>query len=191
MGRKSEFSDDQVFSWLAQHLVNSPTATVQQVSDGTGVSVGSLYHRYGSLDALFARAWLWAAQLYHERTLWLLSREGSRPALRIAQQILGLASDEPAKAMILFCVPKRVLVRDGVAEDLRAEISTLEATWDEALIGFAERSGFDVERLRLAVRDVPQTIAQRYFPHSEIPQTATDVIRDSCLALLGPVPIDA
>ena len=185
MGRKPEFSDEQVFGWLARHLASEPSATVHQVSKGTGVSVGSLYHRYGSLETLFARAWLWAAQGYHERTVWILGRKGPRPALRIARQVLAMARDDRDRSLILFCIPKRMLVRNGADEAVRAEISKLEADWDSALAGFAERSGLDPDRLRLVLRDLPQTVVARYFPDEEIPQTANSLIEETWAELIG------
>lgn len=188
MGRKSEFTDAQVFTWLAHHLTKEASATVQQVSQGTGVSVGSIYHRYGSLDNLFAESWLWALRTYHERTHWLFNRIGQRPALRIAQQVMGLAQDDPAKAMILFCIPRRALVRAGASEAIISEIETFETAWEGALCGFAERSSFSQDRLRLAVRDVPQAVVCRHFPQEAIPAETEALLRESCLALLGAVP---
>ncbi len=185
MGRKSEFTDEQVFGWLAEHLAKEATATVQQVSLGTGVSVGSIYHRYGSLENLFAEAWLWALRAYHERTVWMFNRAGQRPAVRVALQIAGLATDEPHKAMILFCIPRRALVRSGASQTLRDEISALETEWEEGLLDFATRSSFSPERLRLAVRDVPQAVICRHFPHTAIPDETGALVRESCLALLG------
>lgn len=187
MGRKPEFTDEQVFGWLAHHLTKEPSATVQQVSQGTGVSVGSIYHRYGSMDNLLAEAWLWAVKAYHERSLWIFKRAGQRPAVRAALQVVGMATDEPDKAMILFCIPKRVMVRAGVSDALLGQIETLETEWETAVAEFAERSGFQKDRLRLAVRDVPQAMVCRHFPHEAIPEETGPLVRECAVALLGAV----
>lgn len=191
MGRKSEFTDAQVFGWLARHLVHFPEATVHQVSKGTGVSVGSLYHRYGSLDNLFAMSWLWALTDYHERTCWLFERKGIRPSVRAARQVLAMAEAEPDKAMILFCIPRRVLVRVGASEAVLSNIATLESEWETGVSAFAQRSGFEPERLWLALRDVPCAILCRSFPHDPIPLTAATLLEECCRALLEAVPSEA
>jgi AcrR family transcriptional regulator len=84
MGRKAQFTDIEVFDWLGRHLAAAPSVTVQQVSKGTGVSVGSIYHRYGSMDGLLATAWLTAARSCRTGMGRPLGRLGEGPMRRIA-----------------------------------------------------------------------------------------------------------
>ncbi len=184
MGRKAGFTDDQVFEWLAGHMAHAPGVTVQQVSKGTGVSVGSLYHRYGSMEGLLAEAWLWAHSLYLSELKETLVFDGVRGAVRSALQALHLAAANRAAANLLFIVPERFLVRDGISAELRTRVAKEKEALAAALQDYADRTDCDVETVELAVLQVPRAILQKYLPDEEVPQQADFYIRKSCRMII-------
>lgn len=162
MGRKAQFTDIEVFDWLGRHLAEAPSVTVQQVSKGTGVSVGSIYHRYGSMDGVLATAWLAAARSYRAGLGRPLGRMGEGPMRRIALHAGRWAEARPALARLLFCVPERVLVRGAAGESLEAAIAGENADFTERVAGFADRNGLDPIRAELELFVLPHRIVAGY-----------------------------
>ena len=54
MGRRSSFADGDVYDAVAREMAPGGMFAIKAVSDRCGVSVGSLYHRYGSREGLLA-----------------------------------------------------------------------------------------------------------------------------------------
>ena len=180
MGRKAGFTDDQVFVWLADHLAQAPGVTVQQVSKGTGVSVGSLYHRYGSMEGLLAESWLWAHGKYRELIEGALEHTGVRGAVRASLRGLVLTSECRSAANLLFAVPERYLVRGGIEQATATRIQKEKAAFNDALVTFAEREDFDIETIELAVIQMPKAILQKYLPFDDIPEAVSFYIKKTC-----------
>jgi AcrR family transcriptional regulator len=168
MGRKAQFTDLEVFDWLGRHLAEAHTVTDQQVSKGTGVSVGSIYHRYGSMDGLLASAWLAAARSYRGGLGRPLGRLGEGPMRRIALHAGRWAVARPAQARLLFCVPERVLVRGAASESLEATIAQENAEFAARIDDFYARNSLDPIRAELGLFILPQRIVAGYVgdPHS-------------------------
>ena len=108
MGRRSTFSDDDVFAAVGRMLVRDGEVRMQSVVAETGVSVGSLYHRFGSREGLLARAWLDTLAAFHDRFLAALDQPGDVPItyadVTRAEQALGYRPETPlAEGVKKFC----------------------------------------------------------------------------------------
>jgi AcrR family transcriptional regulator len=184
MGRRAQFTDTEVFDWLGRHLAEAPSVTVQQVSKGTGVSVGSIYHRYGSMDGLLATAWLAAARSYRGGLGRPLSRGGEGPMRRIALHAGRWAEARPALARLLFCVPERVLVRGDAGESLEAMIAQENAEFAGRVAGFVERNGLNPVRAELGLFVLPQRIVAGYVGEPQIFRQVKPLILNTLFAML-------
>jgi len=184
MGRKAQFTDIEVFDWLGRHLAEAPSVTVQQVSKGTGVSVGSIYHRYGSMDGLLATAWLAAARSYRGGLWRPLSRGGEGPMRRIGLHAGRWAEARPALARLLFCVPERVLVRGAAGESLEAMIAKENAEFAGRVAGFVERNGLNPVRAELGLFVLPQRIVAGYVGEPQIFRQVKPLILNTLFAML-------
>ena len=185
MGRKAQFTDIEVFDWLGRHLAAAPSVTVQQVSKGTGVSVGSIYHRYGSMDGLLATAWLTAARSYRGGMGRPLSRVGEGPMRRIALHAGRWAEARPALARLLFCVPERVLVRGAAGESLEAEIARENAEYAARVDGFIERNGLDPIRAQLGLFELPQRNVAGYVGEPQSFHKVKPLILNTLFAMVS------
>jgi AcrR family transcriptional regulator len=58
MGRKSRFTDGDVHESVAELLRGEAVVSIQGISRAAGISVGSLYHRFGSRDGVLTACWL-------------------------------------------------------------------------------------------------------------------------------------
>jgi|GEM_PF-872148 AcrR family transcriptional regulator len=184
MGRKAQFTDIEVFDWLGRHLAAAPSVTVQQVSKGTGVSVGSIYHRYGSMDGLLAKAWFTAAQSYRGGLGRPLGRIGDGPVRRIALHSARWAEARPQLARLLFCVPERVLVRGAIGARLEAQIAQANEEFGLRVSEFVERNSLDPVRANLGLFALPQMIVAGYVDHGLFFQTVKPMILNTLYALV-------
>lgn len=185
MGRKAGFTDEQVFVWLSEHLAQAPGVTVQQVSKGTGVSVGSLYHRYGSMEGLLVESWLWAHGRYRAMVETALALEGPRGAVRASLQGIDLVKDCRAAANLMFSVPERYLVRSGIEQSQLVRVKQEKKSMDAAIQAFAEREGIDFETVELAAIQMPRSIVQKYLPFDDIPDAVSFYIKKTCRMMVA------
>ena len=185
MGRKSGFTDEDVFVWLADHLATAPGVTVQQASKGTKVSVGSIYHRFGSMEDLLAEAWVWAHRKYRETVQVTLELDGLAGGLRSAVRALRFAHTDSRAAVLMYSVSKRFLVRSGISARVQDMVVTEEAAMDAAINDYAQRFGVDAMSVELGIFQIPKAIAQKYLPGGDIPAAAEGYARKSCRAILN------
>ena len=185
MGRKPGFTDEQVFVWLSEHLAQAPGVTVQQVSKGTGVSVGSLYHRYGSMEGLLAEAWIWAQEHFSRLIVPLLKADGERAATRAALEVLNFVNANKAAATLLFLVPERYLVRPGLDLSIMDRVAEARDLLTSAISDFAKRINHIAETVELAVLQLPASLAEKYLPHGTIPPQAELYVRKTCRMILS------
>ncbi len=185
MGRTAQFKDHDVFAWIGRSLAAAPSVTVQEISRGTGVSVGSLYHRFGSLEALLAETWLWARELAQPGLVEPLNGMRVAHALRCAVGQIRFAREYPDAAVILNCLPRTSLVRPGMPEALANRVADLDAAFETALRAFTERSEFTPEAVRLSVLAVPQGIIRLYLPDRAVPPEAEQMLRAAFRPLMA------
>ncbi len=192
MGRKAQFTDEAVFGWLARRLMEVPAVTVQEVSKGTGVSVGSLYHRYGSLDGVLIEARIWALGRYHLRLIPILEATGFRRGIRAALQVLACAVETPDVALLVFVVPRQSLVPQNAPPALLTRLETIEATEATLLAAYFAEFAIDPTVGMLALRDIPCAVISRALPGPVDAEASDAAIRKAFRALLGlGVPADA
>ena len=141
MGRRSTFSDDDVFAAVGRMLVRDGEVRMQSVVEQTGVSVGSLYHRFGSREGLLARAWLDTLAAFHARFLAALDQPGEVPGLAAALETPRFCRDEPDKALILVCCRRSELMSDDTPEALQAELAAVNDGVMAAIEAFCRRTG--------------------------------------------------
>lgn len=185
MGRKSQFTDEQVFTWLASRLVASPHVSIQELSEGTGVSVGSIYHRYGSLDGLLGSAFISAGEAFYPTATQELQGTGRPILLNVAMQAYRLATINPVAATLLFAVPRGALVGPGLPAELRAHISARDSAFVQTCQKFWQRSDISFSAGEQAMLTVPQAIVARYLPGGPIPDTARQFILRCANGILG------
>lgn len=185
MGRTAQYRESDVFAWIGRALVNEPSVTVQEISRGTGVSVGSLYHRFGSLENLLAETWLWAREQAQPGLVEPLDGGRQAHAMRSALNQVRLAIESPDAAVILHCVARPSLVRPGMKAELLARVAAFDRALDAALEGFVARSGFGAEAVQLALLDLPGNIVRLYLPRESVPADAVPFAKRAFRAVMA------
>jgi AcrR family transcriptional regulator len=142
-------------------------ATVEAISRAAGVPVGSIYHRFTSIDELLARVWLRAVRRSQERALAVPAAPG-RPlesAVAVAVAMYDHCLTEPEDTLLLD-VLRRADVLELELGPLAAELETandevvrLMGTLARALYGRADARARDL--VLLALVDLPHGFAHR------------------------------
>ena len=186
MGRRSTFSDDDVFAAVGRMLVRDGEVRMQSVVEETGVSVGSLYHRFGSREGLLARAWLDTLAAFHARFLAALDHPGDVPGLAAALETPRFCRDEPDKALILVCCRRSELMSDNTPEALQAELATANDRVMAAIDAFCRRTGLPLEIARLGLIGFPLGAAKLYMPAEPVPEALDEEIERAYRAVVLP-----
>ncbi|GAB3624060.1 TetR/AcrR family transcriptional regulator [Mariniluteicoccus endophyticus] len=103
MARPPKFSVETILDGAgAAVLEHWREATIAHVSEFTGAPVGSIYHRFGSRDELFAALWVRAINRFHEALLAACDHPDPQVALeRAAVCIPRFCRDHPADAKVM------------------------------------------------------------------------------------------
>ncbi len=144
--------------------------TVDAVAQASAAPVGSIYHRFSSVDALIARLWLRAARESQEAALRAAREAGGAPrdvCLAVALALYDHCLREPADAALLGSFRVADLLRlqldPGLADELRRvndPIDRLMGRLSRAVFGRADRDARDL--LLLACVDLPFGAATRH-----------------------------
>jgi AcrR family transcriptional regulator len=115
---------------LVEH--GRPGLTVRALSERAGVSNGSIYHAFGTLETVIAGAWLRRADefLTLQRSAVdeeLARRDGRRAVQAAADAPARLADQDLRAARLLVALNRDDLLTDAVAEPVAARLRALDA----------------------------------------------------------------
>src|SRR5581483_2694996 len=134
--------------------------TVDAVARAAPAPVGSIYHRFGSVGELLARAWLRAVHRSQEPALALDLPAGIDAAVAVAREMYDFSVDHPEDAILLGSVRHADLMRLGLPPDVATdvvhandEIRPLIVALARACFGRADARAIDL--VVAAVVDLP------------------------------------
>jgi AcrR family transcriptional regulator len=135
--------------------------TVDAIADASGAPVGSLYHRFGSLEGLLAEMWITSVQRFQAAFLAAADRnvEPLEAAVGAALAVHDFARDEPVDARLLAALRREDLVAAAPPE-LLARLEALNEPAERALAALSRRlygnaGPTALARTRFAVADLP------------------------------------
>lgn len=110
--------------------------TVRALTRETGASNGAIYHEFGSVEAVVARAWLRRARQFLTvqrqcvQDAWSTTPSGRRPVAAVvaaadAVAVCGIA--EPVAAQLLTRIDRDAVLVDGLPDDLATELRALDS----------------------------------------------------------------
>jgi AcrR family transcriptional regulator len=172
MARPARYEADDILDAVQRLVLENGVGglTVSAIARASGAPVGSLYHRFGSLDELLAELWVRAAQRSQVSFLAAVDAAASplAAALAGAQSILDFAEHEPADARLLLSFRREDLIDAArrppltrSLRDLNRPIDVAVTTLAQGLFGAADRPA--VERTLLAVFDIPHGAIRRHL----------------------------
>lgn len=165
-------------------------ATAEAIAQRSGASIGALYNRFGSRDAILAATWERALARFQGPFIEALQGQDARSAaLEAAAWIVRFARTEPEDARLLAAFRPEDVLKDP-ASPAAARLGDGNAAILGALRDLADRAGGEprrrrLELLTLAVIDLPGgAIRRRLLAGERIPASLETDVRVAAGALL-------
>jgi AcrR family transcriptional regulator len=167
-------------------------ASVAAITKASGAPVGSLYHRFGSRDALLGEVWLRALERFQSSFLTAaLQTDPTLAATAMAASVIGFAREHPSDSRLLMTLRTRDLLDGEPARELRARREAMNEQLDAAIerlararYGRADRR--TIERVRFAVIDLPAAALRRHADSSmKLPSWLESEVASAAGAILA------
>tara|TARA_R110002096_G_scaffold155130_24_gene319476 strand:- start:6812 stop:7393 length:582 start_codon:yes stop_codon:yes gene_type:complete len=184
MGRKAGFRDEDVFASVATLMAHGNGVALRDLSKDTGVSIGSLYHRFDGMDAILAETWLWAAESFQSGFVDWLTVGTHRGGLRAAVQLPLFCQTEPKRALALVGAPTTDYLKPGMPAALAARVAALQERETRGFEQFTTSAQLDRDAAALAVFGYPKAVVQCYLPQRPVPDIAQMHVRNAYWAAL-------
>lgn len=192
MGRPAKFSEGQILDATMRVIATDGTraATMAQIAAAAGAPVGSLYHRFRSRELLLARLWVRTVAHFQEGFVAALD-DDDLDAAATGAALYGVrwARENLDEARVLLLHRRRDLAADW-PDELGAELAALSRQLDTALgdhvrrrYGTHDEQG--LQRVRLALVDLPYAAIRRYIGTGEPPpESLDDLVLTACRTIL-------
>jgi AcrR family transcriptional regulator len=169
MGRKSSYDEQDVFRCVAQELATHGRLTVDALASATGLSMGSIYHRFGSREGLMAEAWLNAVERFQTVFLAALARGTLDAGLDAALATPRFCRSNRDEAMLLTCCRRSEFLLPATPAPLRLRIERANDGVARAMRRFAAAVDRPLVACRLAVIGYPLGAVRLYLPSRAVP----------------------
>jgi AcrR family transcriptional regulator len=144
-------------------------ATVEAIAEVSGAPIGSIYHRFGSREALITRLWIRA--VHRSQASFVAAMEhpdAEEAAVAAALSIFDFCREHPADARLLASFGREELIGITPAGPLADELDEINRPVKRAVIVLAKRlygkrSRAALDRTLLAVFDLPYGATRRHL----------------------------
>lgn len=184
MGRMSRVDDAQVYAAVARRLTTSGGLRLQDIVADTGVSVGSLYHRYGSREGLLARTWLDALLAFQAGFRDEISRGDDDAGERAALSTPRFCRTDRARAVVLACCRKSEFLTPDTPVALQQQIDEANEQAADTVGRFARERGHALEACRIALVAIPLGAVRLYLPDHAVPASVDRYVREAYRAVM-------
>ena len=144
--------------------------TVDAISSASGAPVGSIYHRFGSLEGLLAEMWIAAVRRFQSAFLAAMDDRDSpkNAAVAAAVSMFDFARDAPADARLLAALRREDLFAATESATLRGELEELNKPVEDQLAALSRRlfgnaGPTALQRTTFAVVDIPHGAVRRHL----------------------------
>ena len=144
-------------------------ATVEAIAEASGAPIGSIYHRFGSRQALITRLWIRA--VYRSQASFIAAMEdpdAEEAAVAAALSIFDFCQEHPSDAQLLASFGRKELLEVTPAGPLADELAELNRPVKQAALTMAnrlygKRTRRALDRTLLAVFDLPYGATKRHL----------------------------
>jgi AcrR family transcriptional regulator len=154
---------------LLRHGTRAVTGAA--IAEASGAPVGSIYHRFGSLEALIARLWMRAVSRSQAAFLAAVDHPDAREAaVAAALSVFDFCQDHPADAQLLAAFGREDLIGADPTGPLADEFAQVNKPVERAVATLADRlygkrTRRALDRTMLAVFDLPYGAVKRHVVH--------------------------
>lgn len=146
------------------------------IAEASGAPVGSIYHRFGSLELLIARLWMRAVSRSQASFVAAIDHPDAREAaVAAALSVFDFCRQHPADAQLLASFGREDLIGATPTGPLADELAQLNRPVERAVVVMAERlygkhTRRALQRTMLAVFDLPYGAVNRHLVrHHKLP----------------------
>ena len=169
MGRKSILDVDRLLAEVGAEVVETGSFTIQKLTTATGVSTGSIYHRFSSREGLLAEVWIDALRSFQTHFQTALGGEGLQAIEDAALVTPRFCRSHPYSARVLACCRSTEFIGAGSPKTALAEIQKLNDAGEVALRRFARKIERPLLACRLALVAYPLAAVRLYLPKTPVP----------------------
>lgn len=184
MGRKSMFEATELYDAVGEQLVATGRFTIQEFSEKTGISTGSIYHRFSSREALLAESWLHALRAFQPDFLKQLRGASLQAGELAALAIPRFCREHPRPAAVLACCRQTEFTSPETPSELVEQISKANLEVAEEVRKFAKRVNRSLLSCRLALAAYPLAAVRMYLPDQPVPPAVDDELSKAYRAAL-------
>jgi AcrR family transcriptional regulator len=169
------------------------SATITQIAATSGAPAGSIYHRFGSRDALLAKMWISAVGRSQDRFSAAVDAtdEPVNAAVAAGLSIFDFANNEYEDARLLVSLRREQLIRSPLPPELASRLQDLNQPVEAAvtrlarsLYGTASRG--HRQQVALAVIDIPYGAIRRFLiAGTPPPESLRPLVQRAMCAALG------
>lgn len=185
MGRVTTFDDVTVYRAVGRDLALNGRTTIASLQALTGLSSGSLYHRFGSREQLMAEAWLHTIGLFQELAAKGMAKGGLGGAVEVALATPQFCRSERDLGMLLVCGRPAEFLTDALTPDQKAALDALNRQAAKRISSLALELDRPVMECRLALVAFPLGAVRTFMPGADVPRSVDATIRKAVLAILG------
>jgi AcrR family transcriptional regulator len=184
MGRKSTFEDDRVFAAVGAEMAATGRFTLEGLNRATGLSTGSVYHRFASREALLAETWLHAVRAFQTGFLKALRLETADAADEAALATPRFCRANRDAAVVLACCRRAQFLGAETPDALRRAVAGLNDEAAAELQRFSRRIDRPLLACRLALVAYPLAAVRLFLPERPVPKSIdAEILKASRAAL--------
>ena len=148
-------------------------ATIAAIAESSGAPVGSIYHRFGSVDDLLAQMWIRAVRRSQVRFAAAAEElDPTEAAVGAALSVYDFCVEHPADGRLLLSYRPEDLAGGRIDPKQRAELARLNEPVEAVVKDLARRiygrvSRQSLDRVLMAVFDVPHGAVRRPLTNGE------------------------
>ncbi len=185
MGRMSTVNEAEIFAAVGRRLSKDGNVTLQNVVADTGVSIGSLYHKYGSREVLLARTWIDAVKASQAEFLKALGSEHESAGELAALATPKFCRKDRGRAIILACCRKSEFITDALPDEIRQEIDSINDKMLVAIKQYSKQSGLSLDACMMGFVAFPLGAVRMYLPDKPVPKSVDDYVLAAFRSLSG------
>jgi AcrR family transcriptional regulator len=185
MGRKSRLDEKGVYRVVAGELARSGRFTLDTLAAATGLSMGSIYHRFGSREGILAEAWLHAVEQFQARFLVALAPMSLDAGLDAALVTPRFCRSNHDQGILLACCRQSEFLVEATPMPLRERIASANVDAAGAMRRFAEAVDRPLLACRLALVAYPFGAVRLYLPQRAVPRRLDAEIAKAVRAALS------